>query len=48
MDFSILALLEQATLVAKAILVILLFMSITSWALMFRKWVNLGTALQSV
>ena len=36
MDLSILSLLAQATLVAKAVLVVLLFMSVFSWALMFR------------
>ncbi|MEG1610041.1 MAG: protein TolQ [Bilophila sp.] len=45
MDFSILSLLAQATLVAKAILVLLLFMSIASWALMCRKWLNIREGL---
>lgn len=45
MDFSILSLLAQATLVAKAVLVILLLMSVSSWALMFRKWLDIRAAL---
>ena len=44
MDLSILSLLAQATLVAKAVLVVLLFMSVFSWALMFRKWMNTRAA----
>ena len=46
MDLSILSLLAQATLVAKAVLVVLLFMSVFSWALMFRKWMNIRAALK--
>lgn len=46
MDMSILSLLAQATLVAKAVLVLLLFMSIGSWALMFSKWLNIRSALK--
>lgn len=46
MDLSILSLLAQATLVAKAVLVALLFMSVFSWALMFRKWMNIRAALK--
>ena len=46
MDLSILSLLAQATLVAKAGLVVLLFMSVVSWALMFRKWMNIRAALK--
>ena len=45
MDLSILSLLAQATLIAKAVLVLLLFMSVASWALMFRKWLNIRAAL---
>ena len=45
-DLSILSLLAQATLVAKAVLVVLLFMSVFSWALMFRKWMNIRAALK--
>lgn len=45
MDLNVLSLLAQATLVAKAVLVILLLMSIASWALMFRKWLNLRAGL---
>ena len=46
MDLSILSLLAQATLVAKAVLVILLVMSVASWALMFRKWLNIRAGLK--
>ena len=46
MDLSILSLLAQATLVAKAVLVVLLFMSVFSWALMFCKWMNIRAALK--
>ena len=46
MYLSILSLLAQATLVAKAVLVVLLFMSVFSWALMFRKWMNIRAALK--
>lgn len=45
MDMSFFALLAQATLVAKLVLVLLLFMSIGSWALMFRKWFSMSAAI---
>ncbi len=45
MDMSILSLLAQATLVAKAVLALLLLMSIASWAMMFRKWLSIRSAL---
>ncbi len=45
MDMSFFALLAQATLVAKFVLVLLLVMSLTSWALMFRKWFVLRAAI---
>lgn len=45
MELNVLSLLAQATLVAKAVLVILLLMSIASWALMLRKWLNLRSGL---
>lgn len=44
MDMSVVSLLAQATLVAKAVLVLLLFMSVGSWALMFGKWFALSSA----
>lgn len=46
MDLSILSLLAQATLVAKAVLVVLVIMSVASWALMFRKWLNIRSAMK--
>ena len=46
MDLSILSLLAQATLVAKVILLILLVMSVASWALMCRKWLNIRAGLK--
>lgn len=45
MDMSILSLLAQATLLAKVVLVLLLFMSVASWALMFRKWLSLRSGM---
>lgn len=45
MDMSILSLLAQATLLAKVVLVLLLLMSVVSWALMFRKWVSLRSGM---
>lgn len=45
MDMNIFALLSQATLVAKAVLVILLIMSVASWAMMIRKYVGIRSAL---
>lgn len=42
---SILSLLAQATLLAKVVLVLLLFMSVASWALMFRKWLSLRSGM---
>ena len=46
MDMSILSLLAQATMVAKAVLVLLLFMSIASWGLMIQKWLALRAAMR--
>lgn len=45
MDMSLFSLLAQATLVAKFVLVLLLCMSITSWALMIQKWFSLSSAM---
>lgn len=45
MDMSVLSLLAQASLVAKGVLVLLLFMSIGSWAMMFGKWFALRSAM---
>lgn len=45
MDMSFFALLAQATLVAKLVLILLLFMSIGSWALMIRKWFSMSSAI---
>lgn len=46
MDMSIFSMLAQATLVAKFVLVLLLCMSIMSWALMFQKWFSLSSAMR--
>ncbi len=45
MEISFFSLLAQASLLAKAVLVILLFMSISTWALMFRKWLALRSGM---
>lgn len=45
MEISFFSLLAQASLLAKAVLVILLFMSISTWALMFRKWLTLRAGM---
>lgn len=45
MDMSLFSLLAQATLVAKLVLVLLLGMSIMSWALMIQKWFMLNAAM---
>ncbi len=44
MEMSVWSMLAQATPVAQAVLVLLLLMSIGSWALMFGKWFALRTA----
>lgn len=44
MEFSFFAMIAQASLVAKAVLALLVLMSIGSWALMIQKWFALGSA----
>ena len=44
MEFSFFSMVAQASLVAKAVLLLLLLMSICSWALMIRKFIGLGLA----
>ena len=44
MEFSFIAMISQASFVAKCVLVLLLVMSIISWALMLQKWFALGKA----
>ncbi len=44
MEFSFFSMIEEASLIAKAVLALLLLMSIVSWSLMFQKWFMLGAA----
>ena len=44
MEFSFINMIAQASLVAKLVLVLLLFMSISSWALMIQKALALSAA----
>ncbi len=43
-EFSIYSMVEQASLVAKCVLVLLILMSVGSWSLMIKKWFVLGSA----
>ncbi len=45
MDINLLAMLGQATLLAKIVLALLLLMSVVSWAVIFQKWFSLNIAL---
>lgn len=45
MEISFLSLIAQASLLAKAVLLILLVMSVTSWALMLHKWLIIRAGL---
>ena len=45
MEISFLSLIAQASPLAKAVLVLLLLMSVSSWALMFRKWLALRAGM---
>lgn len=44
MEFSFFSMIAQASLVAKAVLVLLVLMSVGSWALMIQKWFTLNSA----
>ena len=44
MEFSLFSMILQASVVAKAVLALLLLMSVGSWALMFQKFFSLGAA----
>ncbi len=44
MEFSFYSMIAQASLVAKCVLGLLVFMSVASWALMIKKWFVLGSA----
>jgi biopolymer transport protein TolQ len=46
MEMRILSLIAQASVLAQGVLVLLLVMSLTSWALMFRKWFDLNAAMK--
>ncbi len=45
MEFSFYSMIAQASLLAKCVLALLVFMSIGSWALMIKKWFILGAAV---
>lgn len=46
MDLSIISLIAQATVVGQAVLLILLLMSVLSWAMMFQKWIAIRLAMK--
>ena len=46
MDTGLLSMIDQATLGAKLLLLLLLLMSVVSWGLIFQKWRSLKTAKQ--
>lgn len=46
MDLSIISLIAQATVVGQAVLIILLLMSVLSWAMIFQKWIAIRLAMK--
>lgn len=46
MDLSIISLIIQATVVGQAVLLILLLMSVLSWAMIFQKWIAIRLAMK--
>lgn len=46
MDLSIISLIFQATVVGQGVLIILLLMSVLSWAMMFQKWISIKIAMK--
>ncbi|CAJ54749.1 Biopolymer transport proteins [Lawsonia intracellularis PHE/MN1-00] len=46
MDLSIISLIAQATVVGQVVLLILLLMSVLSWAMMFQKWIAIRLAMK--
>ena len=46
MEMSFFSVLAQATVLAQCVLALLLLMSLTSWALMIRKWLDLSSAIK--
>lgn len=48
MDLSIVSLIAQATLVGQLVLLLLLVMSVFSWAMMFQKWISIRSAMKKI
>lgn len=46
MDLSIISLIAQATVVGQVVLLILLLMSVLSWAMIFQKWIAIRLAMK--